>query len=184
MSIVYINLHPQYNYAMAMIQGYIPELKDYVKNVDWLSWDRSRKRQIMISGDKEKDHLHHLNLANIFAQRMRQLGIEVKIRNERTDDWEDFQEKDITTEYMISIECERTRGDNQRDQILETIKKDKEYLNLAIAKNSQDSCSLYADELKWNEKRLNDYDAKEIERINAIKSIMWSKDPCFYNECN
>jgi len=184
MSIVYINLHPQYNYAMAMIQGYIPELKAYVKNVDWLSWDRSRKRQIMISGNNEKYHLLHLNLAVIFAQRMRQTDADVKIRNERTDDWEDFQEKDITAEYMISIECEKIRGDNQRDQILNAIQKDKEYLNLAIAKNSQDVCASFADSLKWNEDRLNDYDAKEIDRIKAIKSIMWSKDPCFYNECN
>ena len=54
MSKVYINLHPDYPYATAIIgSGFIEELADYVRNVDWLMWEMGRKRQIIISGTIE-----------------------------------------------------------------------------------------------------------------------------------
>lgn len=51
---VYVNLHPNYNYSTIIINdGYVEELKDYVKYVEWLNWDFSSikgKPIIIISG--------------------------------------------------------------------------------------------------------------------------------------
>lgn len=42
MTKVYINLHPEYDYSTVIIDGYI-DLKEYVQNVEWLSWDKTKK---------------------------------------------------------------------------------------------------------------------------------------------
>ena len=36
---VYVNLHPTYTFANVVVEGYIKELQDYVRLVDWLGWD-------------------------------------------------------------------------------------------------------------------------------------------------
>lgn len=65
---VYVNLHPKYDYAnMTINEGYIEELKEYVKNVEWLMWDFTSSRGksfIRISGER------HIERTNVVLQRL------------------------------------------------------------------------------------------------------------------
>lgn len=100
---LYINLHPKYNYAMAHINGYI-DIKAYVKNINWLSWVRTGSTYyLQISGEMNEIGSHFLRV-NVFAQRMLNMGFEVFVRNERSDDWEVFISQSFTNTEMLDVE--------------------------------------------------------------------------------
>lgn len=96
--VAYINLHPTYDYAVAIVKGYIPYLKDYVRLVDWLSWHKDKKGlwQILISGgigigETEEIIQRHIKRTYILIQRLQSVGALVKLRDERTDSFLDFE---------------------------------------------------------------------------------------------
>lgn len=93
MGTVYINLHPKYDYAMAILDGFV-DVREYVKNTDWLCWAPSPKghRQIMISrvrgvpeGEPQK-----VERVEEFVEYVKQLGAEVLVRDERDDGWREW----------------------------------------------------------------------------------------------
>ena len=93
MATVYINLHPQYDYAMAVIDGFI-DLRGYVNNTDWLCWAPGPrgKRQIMISRvrgvpDGEPPRTERIDA---FVKYVTERGGDVLVRNERGDEWREW----------------------------------------------------------------------------------------------
>lgn len=103
---VYVNLHPRYDYAnMTINEGYIEELKEYVKNVEWLMWDFTSskgKSFIRISGER------HIERTNVVLQRLLKKGASVYIRNERADEWSKYKpEKEFSNDEMIEIEQQK-----------------------------------------------------------------------------
>lgn len=91
MGTVYINLHPDYDYAMAIIDGFV-DVRDYVRNTDWLCWAPSPggKRQIMISRTRGAPEGEPLDSERVpeFVEYVQKLGAKVFIRNERGDAWQ------------------------------------------------------------------------------------------------
>lgn len=86
MTVVYINEHPDYNYASAVLGGYC-DLREYVKAREYLSWvprnGKSGCIQIMISEkDKHPEYLEN------FISHVKEMGCEVKRRDNRGDEWE------------------------------------------------------------------------------------------------
>jgi predicted transcriptional regulator len=103
---VYVNLHPRYDYAnMTINEGYIEELKEYVKNVEWLMWDFTSskgKSFIRISGER------HIERTNVVLQRLLKKGASIYIRNERADKWSKYKpEKEFSDDEMIEIEQQK-----------------------------------------------------------------------------
>lgn len=110
MTKVRLTLYPQAGFAMARIEGYI-DLRDYVKRIPWLSWERAAAgkapMQIKISGpvgDPAAAQAAHLEYAEVFAQRIRQLGAEVWVRNEEKDDWQELAFPSRSEEELQAIE--------------------------------------------------------------------------------
>lgn len=93
MGTVYINMHPRYDYAMAIIDGFV-DVRDYVRDTEWLCWAPSPKgkRQIMISrvygvpeGESQRG-----DRVEEFVKYVKQLGAEVLTRDERGDAWQEW----------------------------------------------------------------------------------------------
>ncbi len=83
---VYINEHPDCNYAIAVLGGYC-DLREYVRSREYLTWvpriGKSGCVQIMISGkDEHPEHLEN------FISYVKEMGCEVKRRANRGDEWE------------------------------------------------------------------------------------------------
>ena len=93
MNTVYINLHPHYDYAMAVIDGFI-DVREYVQGTDWLCWAPcpKGKRQVMISRTRgvpvgEPPRSERIEA---FVQHVKQLGAKVLVRDERGDEWREW----------------------------------------------------------------------------------------------
>lgn len=110
---VYINLHPETNYAMVIVAEYV-DLRHYVENVDWLSWLWGKRNQLMIRSSNGNGT--HIERANVFAQRLFDAGHEVYIRNERTDDWTIFAGRQFDEIFMNRIESE-VEGNEQIEKL-------------------------------------------------------------------
>lgn len=167
---LYINLHPDYDYATAIIQGYM-DIRDYVRNVDWLGWEKPH--QLMISGsieDKEKAKEQHIQRAKVFAQRMKNCGFTVLVRNNRGEEWQDFVFDEISEDEMIEIELEffaeptticRARESIEKYRALLTGDKEKDKRLFTLIESEEDVIR-FANE-------------KELQRQEIIKSF-WRKD--------
>lgn len=87
MAIVYVNEHPDYEYATVVLSGYC-DLRQYVRERNYLTWEptgKTGRRQIMISGkDRFPERIED------FITYVKALGCEVKKRNDRGDEWEDI----------------------------------------------------------------------------------------------
>ena len=167
---VYINLHPDYDYSTAIMQGYM-DIRDYVRSVDWLGWENPH--QLMISGnikDKEKAKEQHIQRAKVFAQRMKNCGFTVLVRNNRGEEWQEFVFDEISEDEMIEAELElfeepttiywaRENIEKYRDLLTGDKKKDKRIL--ALIESEEDTIRLA------NE--------KELQRQETIKSF-WNED--------
>lgn len=177
MAIVYINLHPNYSYATAIISGFV-DVREYVKNVEWLSWEPSKTgtRQIMISGpvgNLEAAKTQHIVRATVFSQRMLQLGVEVFVRNERTDEWEKWKKNKTTlfsSDDLLKIECQRDREPHEVRWAKENIEKYRGYVEFA-EKTASEQLDTLRQMLKEEEERLADCLAHECARVEAIKNI-------------
>ena len=80
---IYINRHPNYDYAVAVIGTFHPELKDIVASNGFLSWMPMVHNQVMVSREGKGDE----NLRR-FMDLVVDLD-EIKVRDGRTDEWED-----------------------------------------------------------------------------------------------
>lgn len=93
MTTVYINYHPTYGYAMAVIDGFV-DLRDYVQNTDWLCWAPSPrgKRQVMISRvyGVPDGELPRAERVDEFVKYVTNLGAKVLVRDERGDEWKSW----------------------------------------------------------------------------------------------
>jgi len=87
---IYINQKDTVSYSNAMIQDYVPELKDYVKETEYLSWISPTKRNgiwtVMIQDTRDFPK----RLKDFIAQ-MKEWNCQVFIRNERGDEWEEIE---------------------------------------------------------------------------------------------
>lgn len=82
MATIYINIHPNYDYSMAMIQGYCMELKQYVRehknNIAW-----TKQYSLMIKHEGLDD----------FIKFVLECGCVVKARDKKQDEWQNITEK-------------------------------------------------------------------------------------------
>lgn len=87
---IYINRKDSVSYSNAMIQDYLPQLKNYVKELEYLSWVMPAKRggvwTVMIQDTRDFPR----RLENFISQ-MKEWDCEIFIRNERGDEWEKIE---------------------------------------------------------------------------------------------
>ena len=114
MADVYVNLHLTYTYANVIISnGYIKELKEYVRLVDWIDWDWMSikgKPLLRISGGFDDDAIErHLERTRVFLQRVMNSGShKIYVRNKRNDEWLGYQPTiQYTVKQMEEIEKQR-----------------------------------------------------------------------------
>lgn len=108
---IYVNLFPDGDYSHIIInKGRIPELKEYVANVDWLFWDYMSIKNfpiLTVNGIKEKGS--HLIRTKIVLQRIQKKGAEIFWRNKREDEWQPYiADTFFLEEEMLEEECKET----------------------------------------------------------------------------
>lgn len=138
MAKICVNLHPKYTYSTMIISdGYINQMKEYIKFVDWLDWDwlsLKKKPIIRISGESASDENaieNHLERTTVVLQRLINSGNhDIFVRNERTDEWQKYkQEKNYSDKQMYDIEIQK----NHRNEKIEWVKRDiKKYSDMLL----------------------------------------------------
>lgn len=170
METVYLTLHSNYAYAIALIDGDI-DVENYIKNVDWLRWlfpYNPKRRQIEISGGTK-----HLERAAVFAQRMQAAGAEILARENKKEEWFQYEVEKMPDEKLIQIECET---DNEPKKIrwaksnIENYKK-----MLAWDGLNEENREFWQSLLQQEENKLKELENIELKRIEAIKNL-WIKD--------
>lgn len=104
----FINPFEKHDYASVVIQGDL-DIENYVEHVNWLNWGGlPYMKNIMVSASPEdtaSNSQEPIENAYIVAQRLSNAGVEVFIKNEHTEEWEPFKNRDYTKEYMYANEC-------------------------------------------------------------------------------
>lgn len=175
MTTVYINLHPDYDYSTVIIDGYL-DLREYVQNVDWLSWDKTKKGpwQIRVHGplsDRELAKTKHMERAAVLAQRLIDNGCTVKARLHRGDMWQYLKKPEFTKEKLLAIECER---DQEPDVVIwakKDIEKFTKLLNVAKERNMTDKIQWLEDELDSKKETVQNFEKEEVFRIALLKEL-------------
>jgi len=107
---IYINLHPEYDYASVILSSYF-DLRDYVRLVDWLSWSPNRRELHIHANIGCGDTGGHLtrNRVAAFVQRMEMVGKFVLVRDSRheADPWREFIYESLSDDELLNVECER-----------------------------------------------------------------------------
>lgn len=166
---VYVNLHPKYDYAnMTINEGYIEELKEYVKNVEWLMWDFTSSRGksfIRISGER------HIERTNVVLQRLLKKGASVYIRNERADEWSKYKpEKEFSDGEMIEIEQQKYGEQYQLERAERDLANWENMIAVVIEKGIEPEPKL----LGWRDKAKKEIEKikeEERERLDKIANI-------------
>lgn len=179
MATVYITLHSDYAYAIALIEGDI-DVNGYIESVDWLRWlfpYNPKRRQIEISGGTK-----HLERAAVFAQRMQAAGAEILARENKKEEWFPYAVAMMPDEKLFQIECET---DNEPKKIrwaksnIENYKK-----MLAWDGMNEENRKFWESLLQREENKLRELENIEPKRIETIKNF-WKKEqksPAFSNE--
>lgn len=166
---IYVNLHPKYDYAnMTINEGYIDELKEYVKNVEWLTWDFTSvkgKSFIRISGER------HIERTNVVLQRLLKKGASVYIRNERVDEWSKYKpEKEFSNDEMIEIEQQKHGEQYQLEHAKRNLAKCENMIAVRIEKGIDLPPELLGlrDQAEAEIEKIKE---EERERLNKIANI-------------
>lgn len=129
---IYVNLHPTYSYSNVIISnGKIPQLKEYVKLVEWLEWDWHSIKGFpiiqVIGGfsNDENSKVKHIEYTNVVLQRiMKQNDCNILIRNSRGDEWSKYIQKQMYKEKeMYEFEVQRLKESDQEKWIKSDINK-------------------------------------------------------------
>lgn len=166
---VYINLHPDYNYSNVVIAEHI-DLKTYVKNVDWADWSWQKRNMIQITSFDGNGT--HIKRTNVFAQRLLNAGHEVLIRNERKDEWNVFEDKGYTEDYMFEVDIEPMSSELNRE--LKSIKddiKDEEELVESFKSKNEKTPEFLIECIVRCKKRYEQLESRERKRIEALKEL-------------
>lgn len=163
---VYVNLHPQYDYAnVAINEGYIAELKEYVKNVEWLEWDCisvKGKPFIRVSGEK------HIEKVNVLLQRLMKKGATVYVRNERGEEWNVYEpQKEFSNAEMVQIEQQRYKPQYDLEWAKQDLEKMERMIELGLKKGIEPEPEL----LKWRDEaieRIKKIDEDERQRLDRV----------------
>lgn len=166
---IYANLHPTYSYSNVIISnGKIPQLKEYVKLVEWLEWDwHSLKGYpvIQISGGFSIDDTSkakHIEYTDVVLQRiMKQNDCNIFVRNSRGEEWNKYIPKQMYTEKeMYEFEVQRLKASDQENWIKRDIDKLKKILIVSKDKTIERMLSESIDKLK---------ELEEAEKIRKEK---------------
>lgn len=183
MTKIYVNLHPDYNYANIIIDGgMIPCLREYVANVDWLSWDywsKTKMPLLRVSGNFQENGTH-IKKTKIVLQRIATNisrwschdKAEIVIRNERNEEWQPYIfEEFFSEEEMLEEEYKIIYGNQEQE--LSWCKNDigklEEYLSWAIENGDEKDIEMIKGILKDDYERLDKLIKKEEIRILKIK---------------
>lgn len=165
---VYVNLHPTYTYANVMVCGFIKELKEYVKLVDWLVWDYSSGKGrpfIMVKGE------NHIEKVAVLLQRISDYDAEIHIRDSRSDEWTDYKPKKIYTEgEMIAIEQKRDEEPKEWRWARESLEEANNYITMYLERGKEPD-ELLLGMKKDAEERIEDLKDSEESRLRSISKI-------------
>lgn len=128
---VYVNLHPTYTFANVVVEGYIKELQDYVRLVDWLGWDWQSikgKPLIQVFGGFSSDDRaveKHFERTWMLLQRIMNSGEHaIFIRDSRRDKWTDYHASiEYTEKQMNEVEVQRVRQSDKEKWLKKDIEK-------------------------------------------------------------
>ena len=170
-AVVYINLHPNYDYANAIIQeGYIASLKEYVRAVDWLAWDG--RGTVRIFGHPFKTGSDHLKRTDVFICRLLNEGVTVFERDERDEPWREVNNIELSEAEMYEIEIEHTETNEERWAKENAIKYIPLYKDAIDNQNvSSEDKELYENSIQHIEDRIKKAQEIEQERKEKIRKI-------------
>lgn len=173
MATVYITLHSEYAYAIALIDGDI-DVKDYIENVDWLRWlfpYNPNRRQIEISGGPK-----HLERAAVFAQRMKATGAEILARENKKEEWFQYEVEKMPDEKLIQIECE---ADNEPKKIRWAKSNIENYKKMLVWDGlDEENRGFWESLLQQEENKLRELEDIEPKRIGIISNF-WKVERTF-----
>lgn len=165
---IYVNLHPNYDYANVMVGGFIEELKEYVNLVAWLSWDYASSKGrpfIRVSGK------NHLERVYVLLQRLMDEDVEIYIRNERADEWEKYKaEKVYTSEEMVAMERQRDKEPDEWKWAKEDLEKANKYISMSLEKGIEPDDMILTMKKEAEERNQKNENA-ERDRIYKILKI-------------
>ena len=170
MAVVYINLHPRYDYATAIIgKGYV-DIREYVRHVDWLSWQLKKPTQIWIQGKIANDNVDpvHLKRAAAFAQRLADAGVTVWVRDERGDEWSSFESQELTETELQEIECERCWTDDKMKWALEDVEKYTKYVKMAKEEEHRRILQEYLEDARARVSECKEAEKERQARVRAV----------------
>ena len=179
MAVVYVNLHPNYNYSNIIIQdGYVAELKEYVANVDWLHWDfhslGGKKPLVCVMGGWSDDPdavERHLERTKVVLQRLLSVGCEIFVRDERNDEWEVYvPESSFGKTEMYEIEIQLLRSSEKEKWALAEIEKYQQLIDIGLERGIETE-ALLIKLLNEAKSRVDECRNTEKRRQDKIKSI-------------
>ncbi len=176
--VVYINLHPDYDYSSVVVntQGEkIPVLNNYVKLINWFSWINKIEENVfqfrINSGFAEENKKTlHIKRAYVFAQRMQEQGIKVLVRNTKEDVWAVLSTPNFNKQQMYEMEVAVDQPDQNIMHIRENIKKYETLAAFAEEKNPEKAEQI-KEFLEGEKLQLKLLETKEQERQEKIKTL-------------
>ena len=85
MTKVYINTHPTYDYSIAIVQGRLEMLKNYVKETDYLMWIPPVNKKSTWQIHIHQTDIHPEHLEEFISKINAQPDCSIFVRNERSD---------------------------------------------------------------------------------------------------
>lgn len=178
---IYVELHPDYKNSQLTVETeYIPQLREYVRLVDWINYDwdsRSGKYSYILinSASRELFKEQHTYRTYIALQRFRSVSQEVRIliRNIRGEKWNDYiPVKQFTEEEMLNEECAAGYDAELRMKwAQEAVERDKTLITFFDDKKTKEQ---YIKRFKDDEKKLRDMIIAENEKRQKL-SVLWEQ---------
>lgn len=165
---IYINMKEDYS-SLTINEGFVKELKDYVKNVEWLSWNYINGKPFISikdtsdwKSDTEKKRL------NIFLCRIKSHYKKVKIfyRKSKDEKWKEFVPTIFSEKEMLEEEIKT--NNKELDFALADAKKLEKYISFA---QTEEDIAFLEGEMEACLEKLKENIDKQYMRTNIIQNI-------------
>lgn len=166
---IYINLHPDYCYATAMLHNFV-DVREWVRLIDWLSWGVN-KRELQITGGLANEVGSHIKKGYVmaFCQLMDSLGATMKIRNNRSDEWSDVEIVErLDNEKYIKVLCDKWHVDDTAEWLKEKVAKNTALAEEANRQGLEEAETISKKEIDFSLERLNKMREEEAKRQKRI----------------
>lgn len=174
---IYINLHPDYSYATAMLNNFV-EVREWIKLIDWLSWGVN-KRELHITGGYGNEVGSHIakGYVKAFSQLMSDMGVTMQIRNGRSDEWQWVVIEDrLPEDRYLEILYDTWHKDDTADWLKEKVKKNLALADMAEKEGMEEAKERFIKEADECLERLNKMMEAEVKRQKRIFYLVTGRE--------